>query len=331
MLIGSAVTNYMVGQSSTAHAAAIGSIQDTNIKYIGRWDKISSTTTYTSYWPAAYFKTSFTGTTASIKLGGSVNIYVSIDNGPDVLYAGANGTVNLTSTPLAAGVHTLRVACRSSNIAFQGLILAPGATTVAPQISSKLIEFVGDSITAGYTDTKLSLSAYGWLIGEQLHVEHTQIAQSGICLVVQSPCYGMSAQFFKTGTIYFPNSPDWDFSRYQASAVVINLGTNDNGHGVPKATFQSTYTAFMQNIRAKYPHAAIFVLETLRQVYVPETQAAVKARNSAGDANVYYVSTAGWLTASDYSADGGHPNDTGQMKIATNLAPIIAKAIGVPA
>ena len=332
LLIGSLVTIRSLSSAAPVHAAVVvGSIQDPNIKYVGRWDTTSSTTMYKSYWAATYLKTSFTGTTVKIKLAVAVNIYVSIDGSADVLYTSANGTFNLTPTHLVAGTHTLRVAVRSGNIEFEGLVLDAGAKTVAPNFSPKLIEFVGDSITAGYTDTKTVLSDYAWLVGEQLHVEHTQIAQSGICLVAQSSCYGMSTQYFKMGTIHDTNTSDWDFSRYQASAVVINLGTNDNGHGVTKPTFQAAYTTFMRNIRAKYPHAAIFAFETLRQVYVPETQAAVKTLNAAGDSNVYFVNTEGWLSVSagDYSADGGHPNDQGQAKIAAKLAPIIAKVIGV--
>jgi lysophospholipase L1-like esterase len=330
VMLGSLMTTHSLSTATRVHAAAVtGSIQDPNIKYIGRWDTTSSTTMYTSYWSATYFKTRFTGKTVKIKLATSVNIYVSIDGGADVLYT-AKGTFNLTPTPLASGTHSLRVAVRSGNIEFEGLVLDPGATTVAPTVSPKLIESVGDSITAGYTDTKAALSDYAWLVGELLHVEHTQIAQSGICLVAQSGCYGMNTQYFKEGGIHDLNSPDWNFSQYQASAVVINLGTNDNGHGVTKPTFEAAYIAFMRNIRAKYPKAAIFAFETLRQVYVPETQAAVQTLNAAGDKNVYFINTQGWISVSagDYSADNGHPNDQGQAKIAAKLAPIIQNIIG---
>ncbi|WP_126579620.1 hypothetical protein [Tengunoibacter tsumagoiensis] len=170
-----------------AHAAiGDGSPTDPDITYIGRWDT-SSADLATSYWGGAYLKTSFTGTTVSMKLAGSANIYASIDNGGDVYYGGANGTVNLTPTPLSAGTHSLRVAAKSEwdQIQFQGLVLDAGATTVAPTVSPTIIEFVGDSITSGLTDSKSSLSAYGWLAGEQLGVEHTQVAFSGICLVEQ--------------------------------------------------------------------------------------------------------------------------------------------------
>ncbi len=239
--------------ANVAHAAAgVGTPTDPNIKYIGRWDT-SSSTVAVSYWPGAYFKTDFTGKTVKIKLGGTVHIFVSIDHGADVAYATANGTVNLTPTPLAARTHTLRVATYSEHdvIKFQGLVLDAGAKTSAPAVSAKLIEFVGDSITAGATTSKHALSDYAWLVGEQMGVEHTQIAQGGICLTDNVQCgspnaTGMSRQFFKLQTVYFTNSPDWNFSRYQASAVVINLGTNDNGYHINSTTFETTYVTFLR-------------------------------------------------------------------------------------
>jgi lysophospholipase L1-like esterase len=314
------------------HAAtSVGSPTDPNIKYVGRWDTSSSTVAI-SYWGGAYLKTAFTGTTVKIKLGVAANIFASIDGKADVLYKAANGTVNLTPRALSTGTHTLRVASKfqSDFIQFQGLILDPGAKTVAPTLSTKLIEFVGDSITAGTKDSKLALSDYAWLVGEQLHTEHTQIAQGGICLIDAIHCYvpndgtiGMSRQFFKLQTVAFPNSPNWDFTRYQASAVVINLGTNDNTRGLSDTTFQAVYVTFIKNIRAKYPHASIFVLRTFGGYKATPTLAAVRAVNTAGDKNVHYVNTTGWLVRSDFASDGLHPTDSGQMKVANDLAPIL--------
>lgn len=321
---------------STIHAAHATSqtIAPTNpnIKYVGRWDT-SSSTVYTSYWPGAYFETQFTGTTVSIQLGGSANIYVSIDHGADVLYSAAQLTVNLTPTPLAAGTHFLRVAARTDfdYIPFQGLILDAGATVIAPTLPSKLIEFIGDSITAGYTDNKYALSDYAWQVGEQLGVQHTQVAQSGICLVDNLQCFspnpiGMSRQFFKLQNPSFPNSPNWDFTRYQASAVVINLGTNDTSFNVSDATFQSTYETFLRNIRNVYPAARIFVLGTFLGEKTAPTQAAVQA---VGDSNIQYIDTTGWVSFSDTN-DGTHPSDAGHIKIANLLGPILGNYLGIP-
>ena len=310
-----------------AHAAgAYGAPGDPNIQYIGRWDTTSSSTTYTSYWGGAYLKTIFTGTTVQIKLGAPTTIGVSIDKGADVYYPNVNGTVNLTPTPLVAGTHQLRVAARGwdDSIAFQGLVLDNGATTVVPTTTSKLIEFVGDSITAGYDDTNAALSDYAWLTGEQLHADHTQIAYPGICLAdTNSNCASMNHQFFKLQKTANLTSPNWDFSRYQADAVVINLGTNDYYNGITDGTFQTTYISFIQAIRAKYPHAVLLILRTFGGFKASPTQAAVSTVNAAGDNSVYYIDTTGWLTAADYVSDGIHPSDAGQAKVAQRLAPLL--------
>jgi lysophospholipase L1-like esterase len=111
---------------------------------------------------------------------------------------------------------------------------------------------------------------------------------------------------------------------------VINLGTNDIGHGVSGPTFQAAYTEFLRNIRARYPNAVIFAMETFTMRYVAETQAAVRARNTAGDSRVRFINTEGWLiVGTDYADGDGHPNDGGHVKIADRLAPIIGPAIGL--
>ncbi|TDV36636.1 SGNH/GDSL hydrolase family protein [Actinophytocola oryzae] len=303
-------------------SAAAGDVSDPNIVYVGRWS--NTTTTAVPNWTGAYFSTRFTGTTVRVKARDAVNFYASIDGRADVFYAGVRGTVNLTPTPLAAGTHSLRVSYRSGDTVFLGLVLDSGATTARPSLSTKVVEFVGDSITAGALTDNLAVNAYGWVLGERLGVQHTQIARSGYCLVAQSGCVGQRTQFFQTAST---GTTAWDFSRYQASAVVINLGTNDIGHSVTAATFQAQYTDFLRAIRAKYPNAVIFAMETFKKRYVPETQAAVRAVN---DANVRYISTEGWLTVgTDYEDTDGHPNEAGHVKVADRLAPIIRPAIGL--
>ncbi|MGC1375187.1 MAG: GDSL-type esterase/lipase family protein, partial [Anaerolineales bacterium] len=313
-------------------ATGDGSPGDANIKYIGRWDT-SDLSNVKSYWSGAYFRVNFTGTTLSIKLGAAVPIYVTIDS-TTTYYSGANGTVNLTPSPLASGTHSLRVAARSEHdtIQFKGLVLSSGASTQAPAAKSKLIEFIGDSITAGCcTLTNYALNDYAWLTGEALNADHTQIAFSGICLQDAFPCYaenniGMSVQFFKLQTVHYLNSPAWDFNRYQPNQVVINLGTNDSTAGVSDSTFQNTYTTFLQNVRAKYPNADIFVLRTFGGYKVASTQAAVNARISAGDPKVHYVDTTGWVTTGDFDADNLHPTMNGHIKITNKLTSILGVA-----
>ncbi|MGW0499023.1 GDSL-type esterase/lipase family protein [Streptomyces sp. NPDC003007] len=321
-----------LGGTATAKAAAPGQPGDPNIKFVGRWDTTSSATAYTPYWAGAYYRAGFTGRTVKLKQRGTIDLWARIDNGPVRFYDDVKGTVNLTPTALSPGNHTLQVNYQvvagsyRGDAVFQGLVLDSGATTFAPPAPAKLVEFVGDSITVGTTSSQNARTAYGWLIGERLGVEHTRIAQGGACLVTAADgCVGLERQFTKLN----PNAatPDWNFSRYRADAVVINLGTNDVGHGVSSAQFQSAYSSLLRKVRSAYPQAWIFALETFRGRFVPQTEAAVKSAVAGGDARVSFVDTTGWLGSGDLT-DSVHPNDRGHRVIADRLAPVIAARIG---
>lgn len=324
-------TEQLADQSQLARVATLalanGDLNDTNIKYFGRWD-FSNTTQYVSKWGGAYIKVRFTGTTVKIMLGNKSNYYAKIDDGPWVSYKGVTGTVNLTPTPLDAGTHTLSVAQGKDNdyiFTFLGLVLDPGATTLAPPVGIDLIEWIGDSITAGYTDSQSDVSDYAWVCSEAMGTEHTQIAYPGICLVsgfTTNP--GMDVGYFKLQSPNNTSSPPWDFSKYTAKLVVINLGTNDNSKSVPSSTFQSTMTSFLMNVRAEFPDAEIFVMQCFKNAMSSPTIAAVKARQAAGDGQVIYIKTTNWVTSSDYNSDGLHPSDAGNRKIADLLTPILS-------
>lgn len=319
----------------TAHAASAvsaatpgnGAPTDTNIAFIGRWDTTDSSG-YVPNWAGAYLKTGFTGTTVRLKQRRAIDLYYSLDGAEFRYLTNVSGTVNLTPTPLRAGDHTLRVSYRvvggsyNGDAVFQGLLLDAGARTLPAVVSPKLIEFVGDSITLGTTSSKTALTAYGWITGERLGAEHTQLGYGGGCLVAtRDGCASVAERFPLTG--YSATSRPWDFARYQADAVVVNLGTNDKSHGVPGPEFQSSYLAFLKTLRSKYPHATIFAVRTFAGRYAAETQAAVAAMTTAGDRDTVYIDTTGWLTSSLLS-DSVHPNDAGHAAIAAKLAPVIA-------
>jgi lysophospholipase L1-like esterase len=323
------------GISATATATSAGSTEvlageptDPDISFTGRWDT-SDPAAYTPYWAGAYLTVGFTGTTVTLQQRDTIDLYASIDGGPMVAFEDVSGEVNLTPEPLAAGEHTLVVSYRvvagsyTGDAVFQGLTLDEGAETYAVPERENLIEFVGDSITVGTTTSLNHLTAYPWLIGEQLGADHTAIAQGGACLVA-ADCVGLEQQFAKLN----PNAPDpdWDFSTYQADAVVINLGTNDIGHDVSAEQFQTAYTNLLRTVRAAYPDAWIFAMETFRERYVPETQVAVDTVIAEGDHRVSFVDTTGWLSESDLS-DAVHPNDQGHQTITGHLAPIIAERL----
>lgn len=311
-----------------------GAPNDPNFRYFGRWDT-SNNAQYVSDWGGAYFKIKFTGTTVKIKVGTNVtSYYAKIDNGAWISKPNVSGTVDLTPIPLSSGTHTLLVAQGkdySYVFTFQGLLLDASAVTSVPSTGTDLIEYIGDSITAGYTDAMADVSDYAWLTAEQLGAEHTQIAFPGIALVtgygVNGNKTGMEDQYFKAQSLAFPSSPNWDFTKYTPKIVVINLGQNDGTAAETDAVFQSHYTNFLAAIRVKFPNAQLFVMRTLWGGRATPTLAAVNARIAAGDTKVHFVDTNGWLIPNtpDYTNSSGvHPSNDGQVKVANKLAPILS-------
>jgi lysophospholipase L1-like esterase len=329
---GSSSGGSSVGGSGGADVAP----SDANIQYRGRWDKWDAST-YHSYWGGAFFRIAFTGTTIAVKEATSVDFFADIDGNGYTLFTGAAGSVNVTPTPLPSGTHVMTVlpAWEGNELRFQGLTLSAGGATVSQGVPRPLLEFIGDSISCGLKTSKEEPLAYPWLVSERIRADHTQIAYSGITLVdgyhytyAGSPQRGQSVQYF---WMQEPNSPmpvsNWNFANYTPRAVIINLGSNDSNLSVPSATFESTYASFMQNIRAKFAGATILAMRPFGGFYAPQIQNAVNSRHSAGDQNVVYVDTTGWLSSADF-ADGLHPTEAGHRKAADLLAPILTPYVG---
>ncbi len=318
-----------------ASIAAIGdgSLSDTNIKYFGRWDR-SNASEYYGYWGGAYIRVVFTGTSIKINLGNTLTYYAEIDNNPWFKFTAVRGINNLSPVPLAQGSHTLVVAQGRDyayEFDFKGLVLDAGAETSQPPSRIDLIEWIGDSITDGYTDSMSDVSDYAWVCAESLNCEHVQIAYPGIALVdgygVNANKTGMCTQYFKLQDISYANSVTWNFSDYIPKVVVINIGTNDGQ--TPNDLYQSTYVTFLTNIRAKLPQADIIVLVPHAGSKQTQDSLAYLARVAAGDEKVHYINSNGWLKSSDEN-DGLHPSNSGQIKYAGLLKPLISRYLTPP-
>ena len=104
---------------------------------------------------------------------------------------------------------------------------------------------------------------------------------------------------------------------WQADLVVINQGTND-GRAKPEQ-FRPLYRKLLDEIRQAYPKARIAAMRPFNGAHADDIAAEVKASNDAGDANVFYIDTTGWLGKGDFT-DGLHPNVQGGAKAAEKLA-----------
>ena len=98
--------------------------------------------------------------------------------------------------------------------------------------------------------------------------------------------------------------PMYDTSRYTPDYIVVNLGTNDRSYS--SSQVQAAYTNFLTALRSSYPDATIFALRPLggRDItggdgyFKKEIISAVNARRKAGDKNVVFMDTTGWVAVS---------------------------------
>jgi lysophospholipase L1-like esterase len=274
-----------------------GRPNDPNIQYYGRWNR-SNSSYYSMGWAGGYLEARFTGNSIGVRQRNTIDLYYSIDGAPLQWRRNVSGNVTL-ATGLTGTSHTIRIGYRE-----------------------RAGSYTGDPITVGQPNANRPFTAYPWLTAEALGAGHTQVAQGGACLVSQN-CYGMRDWFRRSSA--WVSYDDWDFSIYQATAVVINLGTNDVGHGVSTTQFYQNYIVMLERVRRAYPDAHIFAMGTFRNRYVPETRNAVAARNAAGDSKVHFVDTAGWIDPATDTYDNVHPTDAGHRKIAQRLTPILGQ------
>ena len=308
-----------------------GSPNDTNLRYVGRWDRRDGGTAY-SYWGGAYLRVGFTGTSLGFKGGstaGGPNVMVSVDGEP------LHEVPSLNLTALKPGPHTLLLGApnQNSEMKFQGLTLAPGATTL-PVPARPIIEFVGDSITTGGGQTLPATVNYAWMTAEALGCDHTQIAFSARALTTGFGCAGDKAaqdtQYFQMKNFNHltdtPQTP-WDFS-YTPRIVVINLGQNDQCGAEPDDTFTTSYVSFVQKIRAKLPTTEIVALRPFGGPYEKAIRKAVDSLTPQ-DTRLHFIDTTGWLEKTDF-VDGVHPTEPGHEKVAARLAPLLKPLLTAP-
>ena len=208
-----------------------------------------------------------------------------------------------------------RTETRVGRSKFLGFRLAEGKSLVEPPPSNnRKIEFIGNSITAGYGNesqrrdstvtakTQNAYMAYSAITARNLEAEYMCVAFSGIGVYRNSDGSERSTM----PDIYertLPNAffPKWDFSRFVPNVVVVNLGTNDFSlQYIDANRFYQEYYRFIARLRKYYPKAKIVCLlspmitdavplhENARQIARRTYQAVVNQFNTSGDKNVYF-------------------------------------------
>ena len=292
-----------------------------DVLYMGRVYETNDTKWFN--WSSSGFTVNFQGSGIKAQIASNapnetnyayLKVYVDgVEQEQDILLDKTMQTITLAEGLDPNVTHTVEVrkrnSPRSSTAGLVALELTDGAKLAPPAEKERLIEFVGDSLTVGYSASKEAMEETKWStktedgtrtyskqVADAFNAEYMVTAISGRGVVMNNQNDG--APWFKD--IYpkldLYNDPDtlYDFA-LQPDVIVINLGTNDaTNANLDLDVFREGVSNFIKSVRAKNPNAQIIWAYGLRtDKMTTEVAAAIEAAvaqiNGEGDNNVYYL------------------------------------------
>lgn len=278
-----------------------------------------------------------TALTAEIEANTNVYLCVYVDGAAEyerIALTGGKKTYTLASG-LEQGFHTVRVV-KSSEI-YDGQIriisLSSEGFYTAPEKSNFRIEFIGDSITAGYgalgatgaprtVENSDACSSYAYYTAQKLGVDYSTVAIQGICVKANMWIEDCMSDVYQ---IVSPLDPTpYDFTN-KADVVVLNLGTNDAGYITSKdfdysEQFPQDYLALLQYIREKNPDAYIICLYGFMGKQGSVDNGIKQAVEAFNDERAVYL-TSGFIQ--NGLGANGHPSQEAQKEWGEILAEYI--------
>ena len=289
--------------------------------------------------------------------GGHNWFTVVVDEGEPVRFRTRPGQHVYTLTSgLDDGEHTLWLSKATEGQNGSNRLVAFGGAEIltADPLPERRIEFIGDSITAGYGvdpepvacgagtwyDPTHAWQAYGPRLARRLRAQWVLSAVSGM---------GMHRNWNSLAPVmpdvydglyleYATDNPAWDASQYRPDLVVVALGTNDFSAGdgeAPRAAldgeaFVYDYVRFLERVRQQNPEAEILLLDSpvfegeQRGLLAGYLREIASRRAEAGDVAISTFSFEGrYVEGCD-----GHPGMAGQQAMADELEPVLRSLTG---
>jgi lysophospholipase L1-like esterase len=360
-------TGGMAGGGTAGGGAGGGSSKDggandgttvvaAGVRWIGRVDTSDGSAPRFG-WTGSGFAARFTGTSFGVNLKNDDAYFfqVIVDGKKGERFRAAKGqAVRTVATGLAAGTHTVELYREiESGYGVSQLLGVTEGTLVAPPASpGRLIEFVGDSITAGYGnlgnephpdygnptpctfsfDTESAYMSWGAVTARALLADASIVAASGWG-VYRGGSGNMNEALPKVygNALGTSGAPLWDF-RTKPQVVVINLGTNDFASGDPGSAYTTALGTFVDTVRAKYPAAFIFCTVGTMYSTAQHAKALAYAQSVAagrgGDAGKVAVVDLGLQDALKGTGCDWHPSVAEDQRMADVLVPVVRQKLG---
>ncbi|MEU0724498.1 SGNH/GDSL hydrolase family protein [Streptomyces sp. NPDC006140] len=319
MLVASAASLLLLGTSAVATAAPDRDGVRASVHTAGRVQDAGDVLRYS--WPGVYFEGRVRGTGVGIVLDDPAADYDVQVDGTTVATLVTPGRTTHWVRGLRDGVHTVRLVKRNdtpwSTSAFGGFVAAPGGAVLSrPAARSRQIEFVGDSLTAGYGNLSASRDcdgeqlkrttnadvSYGALTARRLKADYQLNAYSGLGMVRNynggSPEVNYRT-FYDRALLNVPGDVWQNPGTWRPQLVVVYLGTNDFSTPVNPgepwtdeslaAAYRSAYRGFLEKLRTRYgPGTALLAVGT--GPFAGHVEQVVRDRTAAGDRRVRHWS-----------------------------------------
>jgi lysophospholipase L1-like esterase len=209
-----------------------------------------------------------------------------------------------------------------------------------PPAEKKLkLEFLGDSITAGYgvlapadrdvyyTFEEDSTKTYAYLTVALLDADIRTEAYSG--QGVYRNCGGeVGYQFKRIFDMAIRVKDGYDHSQWTPDVMILNCGTNDVPGGTDEDTMYKEADLLIDKVRSVYPSAKIiWTYGMMNEKFHSTFKKVVGDKKKKGDSNLYYLPLEKITPEKDERGAVGHPNVNASVRVSKKLAKFITKIL----
>ena len=211
---------------------------------------------------------------------------------------------------------------------------------VPPHDKMLKLEFLGDSITAGwgvlankdrnqyYTFEQDSTMTYAFLTAEYFNADIRTVCYSG--QGVFKNCAGDTGYRFRR--IFNMNTrvrDGFNHSDWTPDVMVLNCGTNDVPGGTTYDEMFKEGEALIDDVRKAYKDAKIvWVYGMMNDKFHDTFKKLVAKKNNEGDKNIYYLPLEKITAEKNEIGAVGHPNFNASVRVSNKLSKFILKILG---